>query len=562
MNRDDKRDDGRDDGRGVNRRALIGGAGVAAAATAAAVSPALAQTPPRGGSGGEAPVAETAHGRVRGQNRGPVKAFFGVPYGAPTGAANRWLPPKPPANWTGVRDCIHYGAAPPQNEPIGAPMREETAMLQQAPIDEDCLHLNVWTPAVGPNSGKRAVMVWFHGGGFSAGSGNADSYDGVNLCSKHDVVLVTVTHRLNHFGFLYLGELFGDAYAQSGNVGMLDAVAALRWVHDNIVNFGGDPSRVMVFGQSGGGAKVSTLMGMPSAKGLFHRVAAQSGAARAVTRDQAAASAKRLVDALGAKSIAELQAMPWEHIEQIARQNRGAGGSGPMIDMNLPAQVFDPAASPLSRDVPLISCTTETEAASWGATTYPVDNAQMHDQVKEATRLSDADTDALIAIYRQAYPGKDNMYLTQLLQTQWGFNYGVLTQAEKKAAQTAEAGAAPMFFAYFTKHTTVRDGRLHAPHTSEIPYCFDSLMRSRPIIGDVTPDKQALADKVSGYWTNFAKTGDPNGAGLTRWEPFNLTTRATMVLNDQPAMVNDPWGTTRRAVAEYKAKAAPQQARG
>ena len=182
-----------------------------------------------------------------------MKVFLGVPYGADTSGANRWLPAKPPAKWPGVRDALAYGPAAPQG-PFVTPMAEETAMLQTSPVSEDCLHLNIYTPAIGPKSGKRAVMVWFHGGGFSAGSGSASSYDGTNLAKKQDVVVVTVTHRLNHFGFLYLADLYGPAYAESGNVGMLDCVAALQWVHDNIANFGGDPARVMLFGQSGGGA--------------------------------------------------------------------------------------------------------------------------------------------------------------------------------------------------------------------------------------------------------------------------------------------------------------------
>ncbi len=159
----------------------------------------------------------------------------------------------------------------------GAPMKEETDMLQDGPYTEDCLNLDVYTPAIGKNSGKRPVMVWFHGGGFAAGSGGTTSYDGRNLCEKHDVVLVTITHRLNIFGFLYLAELYGDAYADSGNAGILDCVAALQWVHANIANFGGDPASVTIFGQSGGAGKVSTLMGMPPAKGLFHRGIAESG---------------------------------------------------------------------------------------------------------------------------------------------------------------------------------------------------------------------------------------------------------------------------------------------
>lgn len=537
-----------EDGSAVIARRTLLGAVAAAGASALGAGQGRAQG---------APMASTKAGRIRGAERDGIKIFLGVPYGADTGGANRWLPPKPVAPWTGVRDATAYGPAPPQTNPMVTPMQEETEMLQKGPFGEDCLTLNVYTPAVGRNSGKRAVMVWFHGGGFSAGSGNATSYDGVNLARKQDVVLVSVTHRLNHFGFLYLGDLYGEAYADSGNAGMLDCVAALKWVRDNIAGFGGDPARVMIFGQSGGGGKVSTLMGMPAAKGLFHCASAQSGAAvRSGVKAQAAANAKRLVDALGVKSLAELQATPWRTIIDVAQANRGAGGAGPIVDgRNLPANVFDPVASPLSKDIPLISSTVETESASWGAPIEPVDEAGLLAAVKQSTRLSDADAAGLIGVYKAAYPGKDNTYLAQLLISQWTFTDGVTTQAERKAAQAAQGGA-PDYFFYFSHHTTARDGKLHAPHTSEIPYCFDSLAHSAPIVGPVTPDKQALADKVSTYWANFAKTGNPNGKGLPEWRPYDLQTRPTLVitLDDRPTMVDDPMGRTRRAVAEYKAK--------
>lgn len=519
-----------------------------------AVATGTALLAPNTGSAQTGPIAETSAGRIRGLERDGVKIFLGVSYGADTGGANRWLPPRPVAAWNGLRDATSYGAAPPQANPMSTPMQEETDLVQKGPFGEDCLKLNVYTPAIGKNSGKRAVMVWFHGGGYSAGSGNAASYDGVNLARKQDVVLVSVTHRLNYFGFLYLGELFGDAYADSGNVGMLDCVAALRWVQRNIASFGGDPTRVMVFGQSGGGGKVTTLMGMPAAKGLFHRVAAQSGAARGGSLTQAAGQARKLVDALGVKSIAQLQALPWQKLIDAA----GPGGEiGPIVDgHNLPADPFDPIASPYSRDVPLISSTVETESASWGAPIDPIEDGELLDRVKKVTRLSDADSAALIGAFKGSYPGKDNTYICQLLMSQWTFTDRVTTLAERKAAQAA-LGGAPDYFFYFAHHTTVRNGKLHAPHTSEIPYCFDSLAHSEPIVGPVTPEKQALADKVSTYWANFAKTGNPNGKGLPEWRPYELKTRATLTINtqDQAVCVDDPMGTTRRAIAEYKTRA-------
>jgi para-nitrobenzyl esterase len=282
---------------GLDRRAAVAGAAAAVGTLSAPIRAAAAESDRR-------PIAATAYGRVRGYVDGPVKVFKNVPYGASTGGQNRWLPAKPPIPWRGIRDTVAAGPMSPQNR--GAPLAEEQAMSQTGPMSEDCLNLNITTPAVGPNSGKRPVIVWHHGGGFAAGSGNATSYDGRNIVEKNDIVLVTVTHRLNVFGFLYLAELFGPAYADSGNVGILDCAAALKWVHDNIAQFGGDPANVTIAGQSGGGSKVATLMAMPAARGLFHRAIGQSGGSlRAAAKQDAAGGAKRLVNALGVKTIAE-----------------------------------------------------------------------------------------------------------------------------------------------------------------------------------------------------------------------------------------------------------------
>lgn len=517
----------------------------AMAAGTSALAPSIGRTE-------SGPIAKTRAGRVRGSRRDGVNVFLGVPYGADTSGKNRWLPPKPVIAWSGVQEATVFGPAPPQVNPMGAPMQEETDLLQKGPFGEDCLRLNIYTPAVGESSGKRAVMVWFHGGGFAAGSGNAASYDGVNLARKQDVVLVSVTHRLNHFGFLYLGDAFGADYADSGNVGMLDCIAALRWVQQNISQFGGDPGRVLVFGQSGGGSKVSTLMGMPAAQGLFHRAAAQSGVAvRSGTQAKAAAGARGLLEALGVKSVAELQGLPWQKIIKVG----GPGfAAGPIVDgRNLPADVFDPVASSLSKDVPLISSTVETESASWGAPLDAISDGELLGRVRQVTRLSEGDSQALVDIYRMAYPGKDNAYLCQLLLSQWTFTDGVTTQAERKAIQAGQGGA-PEYFFYFAHHTKVRGGKLHAPHTSEIPYCFDSLAASRPIVGEVTPQEQSLADTVSTYWANFAKTGNPNGKGLPLWRPYDVKSRATLVVSveDKVACLDDPMGPTREAVARYK----------
>ena len=501
-----------------------------------------------------APEATTAYGRIRGYNDGPVKVFKGVPYGAPTGGQNRWLPPKAPAPWSGTRETLVAGAMAPQDK-HGAPLAEEQAMSQTGPESEDCLNLNVTTPAVGAHSGRRPVIVWFHGGGFAAGSGNATSYDGRNLVHKQDVVLVTVTHRLNVLGFLYLAELYGPAYADSGNVGMLDCVAALHWVHENIEQFGGDPNNVTIAGQSGGGAKVSTLMGMPAAKGLFGRAIAESGAyIHAPTPDVAAATAKRYVDALGVKSLAELQALPAERLVAVMSQSHVM--TSPVVDGHtLPRAPFAPDASPLSRDIPFLLGTNETESTFFPMTPLDaIDDAKLHALAKGSVHGSDEDADRLLSVFRTAYPGKDNSYLFELLASQVSQTQeGVIAEAERKADQKG----APVYLYYFQKHTPVREGKLKSVHTLEIPFVFDSLAHAQPILGPTTPDQQALADKVSATWASFARTGNPNNARIPKWPPFDTQRRAVMLIDDQWKVVDDPLRAQRQAIAEVKAHTPP-----
>jgi para-nitrobenzyl esterase len=503
------------------------------------------------------PVVKTQSGEIRGYNDGTVKVFKGVPYGASTAGANRWLPAQPPAPWKGIRDATKPGPMSPQ--PLGAPMPEETAMLQTGPINEDMLTLNIYTPAIGRHAGAHPVMVWFHGGGFAAGSGNATSYNGHNLAAKDGIVFVTVTHRLNVFGFLYLADLFGPAYADSGNVGILDAVSALKWVRDNIAGFGGDPDNVTIFGQSGGGAKVTALMAIPAAKGLFKQVIAESGAAiRVQPKAQAAASAKRLIDALGVKTIAELQAVPQDKIEDT--WNSLHLPTGPVVDgRTLFFHPFDPVAPEIARSVPLMVGTTETEAVFFPTTPVdPIDDATFRTDVKNFLHASDADTDKMIQVFRKAYPGKDNTYLFQLLASQASFQEGSTTLAERKADQNG----APVYMYYFTHHLSVRDGKLHAPHTAEIPFAMDSLASSEPIIGPVTPAKQALADQVSSAWVNFARTGNPNNPKIPNWPAFDTHQRAVMVIDDQWKVVNDPLHDTRLAVIDFRQRNATGGALG
>ena len=309
-----------------------------------------------------ASIVTTTSGKIRGAMQDRVHAFKGIPYGASTEGAGRFLPPSKPQPWTSVRDALEYGPGSPQ---IPSNLVPES-MAQQPATDgsgnEDCLRLNLWTPALG--SGKRPVMVWFHGGGFSAGSGNWNMYNGGNLAAKHDVVVLTVNHRLNVFGYLYLAELGGEKYAHASNVGMLDTIAALEWVRDNITAFGGDPNNVTIFGQSGGGGKVSTLLAMPAAKGLFHRAIAMSGSTlKGVPHDRATSGAEAFMARLGLKpnQVDELQKMPQAQLLGAMRGVQGLQLSPVTEGHTLPADPFDPVASPLSANVPFMISSTETE---------------------------------------------------------------------------------------------------------------------------------------------------------------------------------------------------------
>ena len=526
---------------GMDRRRLIAGAAALAAA---------GQARAQAGGGRAGPVVQTSAGRIRGTEAGGVRSFKGVPYGAPTGGANRFRPPQPPQPWRGVRDCTAFGHISPQ--PLFPIIPEEGGSLAQDGQGEDCLVLNIWTP--GLDAGRRPVMVWFHGGGYAVGGGSAPWYDGTNLAARHDVVAVTVNHRLNLFGFLYLAELMGEGFADSGAAGMLDCAAALAWVRDNIAAFGGDPGNVTIYGESGGAGKVSTLMAMPAAKGLFHRAIAQSGAAlRHMTPAAATEAAGRLLGQLGIRpgESRKLQALPTAALLAGAAAMKPPAQIGPVTDgRGIPHDPFDPAAPAISADVPFMTGSNLTEVTFFPDTPLePLDDAALLQHVKTYLRADELDARRLISLYRENDLTRDNTLVYQLIASDYWMRSQVLAQAERKAAQ----GRAPVYVYQFDWMSSARGGKLHAPHGSEIPFALDTLGAARDLLGD-GPDRQLLADRMSAAWVAFARTGAPDTAAVPPWPAYDLAQRPVMVFDRRCRVELDPGGEEREAIAMFKAR--------
>jgi para-nitrobenzyl esterase len=502
----------------------------------------------------------TTTGKVRGTVEDKVQAFKGVPYAASTAGANRFMPPVKRASWTGERDCFQLGLRAPQLSSSfhGQVPPEFESMDRDEPMGEDCLVLNIWTPSVGAGQ-KRPVMVWLHGGGYTSGSGGFVCYDGTQLAKKHDVVAISLNHRLTAFGYLYLAEVGGEKYAHSSNLGNLDIIAALEWIRDNIAAFGGDPGNVTIYGQSGGAGKVSSLMAMPAAKGLFHRAIVQSGAAvKGVSRDAAHKSTETFLAKLNLKpdQVDQLQTLS---VDQLLAATTPAGMPGPpglalapVVDgLSLPTDPFDPVASEVSAGIPLLIGTVEDEVAFFpNQILDPIDDASLHAHVKQIVRNASTDqVDKLIAAYRAGRPSASNTDLFLVIASDATFRAGVLTEADRKAVQ----GKGAVYQYYFTWKSPVRDGKLRAFHTIEIPFVFDNVDAAKSMTGS-GEDRYALAETMSSAWVSFARTGNPNTKLAPRWDAFDTTKRAVMVINDEWKLVNDPHGEEQRLLHSIQAQ--------
>jgi len=499
-------------------------------------------------------IVATSNGPVRGYRDGGLSIFKGLRYGAPPLGALRFAPPAPPSPWSEPADALSLGAPAIQVgvEPggtTGGKSAGDPPAPGQPGTDEDCLFLNVWTPGL---SGRRPVMVWLHGGGFANGSGGAAMYDGAALARRGDTVIVTVNHRLNVFGYLHLGELGG--HPSSGEAGMLDIVQALEWVRDNIAAFGGDPANVTIFGESGGGMKVSLLLAMPAAKGLFHRAIIQSGPwLKAVSRENATKYAKAFLEALGVKTgeLERLQSFSAAEIQAAAASaapSNVIAGFSPCVDgIALPSGPFDPDAPAISADVPVMIGTNKDEATLFLFADPRFGDYTEEDLAKRARQAVGDKAEALIAAIRDAFPDYSPSHLVAIVQSVAMFWADSITLAERKHAQSARVGGAPAYMYLLEWETPRGRGRLRTPHALEIPLMFDNVETARNFVGG-GDEPQRLADQMSEAWLAFARTGDPSTPALPDWPAYDPARRATMVFNLESRVVEDPYSGVRKVL--------------
>lgn len=523
-----------------SRRAMLKGSVALAGFTAIG---GLSACQPGGSTDNGVPIADTEYGQVRGTVEDGINVFKGVRYGADT-SNYRFGAPQKPQPWEGVADALEYGASAPQSPGgDGGGLFADWRPATPLPTSEDCLFLNVWTPAI--DAGARPVMVWFHGGGFGTGSGSSYAYDGVRLSKRGDVVVVTVNHRLNIFGYLNLTG-YGEPFADSAAAGILDLVQSLEWVRDNIANFGGDPNNVMIFGESGGGWKVSTLLSMPMASGLFHRAAIQSGARVSHPPATAAAVAAGEVVAklgLSADTVAQIRTMPVTEI-QAAAENVRFAGSGPTLDgKNLTVQPFDPVAASAGAGVPMLIGSNRTEGTSlsgpYDSSLYEITWDTLPERLAE--RFPGRDIPAIIDAYRTNHPTYEPPEVYFTAEADGGFFASSVTAADRKAEQ----GGAPVYFYHLDWTTPVHDGKRYVPHALDIGMVFDNVAKSESMSGPPGPEPQAIADQMSESWIAFARTGDPNNAQVPEWPAYTPENRAMMVFRTDPGVEVDIRATER-----------------
>lgn len=522
----------------LTRRSFGKGCGVGLAAILS--SPAFAT---------EAPVVRTTAGRVRGSCENGISIFRGIPYGAPTGGANRFAAPQPVEPWSGVREATSFGLRSPQ-QAGGGSGEDFSSWREPLAEGEDCLVLNVWTPDTDKRA-KRPVMVWLHGGGLAVSSGATPVTDGAHLARRQDVVVVSVNHRLNLFGYLYFGGLTKDR-SVAANPGQLDLVAALRWVRDNIAQFGGDPANVTIFGHSGGGLKVAGLLAMPAANGLFHRAILQSGFGTVTVPPQEAERiTARLCEFLGVRSgdVAALRALPLQRLLEALQHVTGGNptlGPGLVPDGQVIARTpFGAGLPTVAPDIPIMLGHTSEETT----VLFPPPGAFDLDWASLPAALAGRvrDVAPLIEGFRQLRPDASPSDIFFAITTEAGMGRNARIVAESRIA----GGAAPAFAYLVRWQSPAQGGKLRSPHGIEVPMVFDNVTEAFPMVGERVANAQMLADTLSTYWANFARTGNPNGDCLPRWPAYTKPDRTTMIIDTRLSVENDPLGAEQALIDSH-----------
>ncbi len=555
----------------TNRRQFVQSLGTSSAGIA--LSATLAANPPNADAqghndgrllhvGDNIAVTQTECGKVRGYMLRGIYYFLGMPYGADTSGANRFMPPQKPKPWAEIYPALWWGNSAPQNmenryENKFASFRDH---WNYDDVSEDCLRINVFTPGI--NDGKkRPVLFWIHGGGFTNGNGiEQDGYNGENFARLGNVVFCSINHRLGPLGFCNLAGVGGEKFAASGNVGMLDIVAALEWVRDNIANFGGDPGNVTIMGQSGGGAKVCILTAMPSAKGLFHKAVVLSGASRKAgdkTYSEGLGAAVVKEAGLTPDDLTKLQTMPWKDFyaiatraQQIAARGAGPGGGmsrgfSPVVDGQiLPQHPYDPEAAPTAAGVPMIISSVQNEQSpSWADSSLEsITLEQVVEKVKARAGFGAGFGDkasAVVESYVKAFPGRKPVEIWSLVSSN---RESVVELADVKSKQPA-----PVYVNWFTWQPPLFDNRMRAFHCVDISFWFynTDLMLTHTGGG---PVPRALSKKMAGALLQFMKTGDPNGPGLPAWPKYTAAQGKTMIFDNISEAKNDPDREARKAL--------------
>jgi para-nitrobenzyl esterase len=506
----------------------------------------------------EAVVAKTLYGRVRGARENGVTVFKGIPYAGPPKGAHRFKTAPKLQPWSGVRDALVYGA-----QSMQPPDRAWPEEWKPAVSSEDCLYLNVWTPGIHDGK-KRPIMFYSHGGGFSTGNGGAEVWpqnefhDGAALARAYDVIVVTHNHRLGIMGYLYLGELLGEEYAASGAAGMLDIVAALQWVRDNIAEFGGDPDNVMIWGESGGGAKTSTLTAMPAAQGLYHKASIESGASlRMRSRESAAATARAVLEAfgLGEKQARELLEIPaadlCDVMQKLPRRpsssesvssglSEGLGFS-PMVDGHfLPDHPYDPVAPAISANIPLIVGINKDETLFMHRGTPEIFSMDEQGLRRRLEPTYKDKTDRILEVYGKNRPDASPTDLYIAITTARWMWLNAITLAERKVA--LQAAPVYMYIFAYQSQEPILPGISYpagAAHAAEIPFKFNHPGDS--LSSDTNPEKAQAVRNMSRAWASFARNSNPSHDEIPEWPAYTLQERATMFLDAECRVVNDPY---------------------